>query len=102
MALPRSSGRRPGANGAPDPVPVALSCKAKIIVELQAQPGFRRNMEIGSQPQSCIGCGGANAIHDCADAIGWEVKVSSQLVDADPERFHEVFQENLPGMDWVE
>jgi len=76
--------------------------QAKIMVDLKPEPGFRRNTEICSQPQCRIGCNRANAIDDCADAIGGDVKIASQPVDADPERFHEVLQENLPGMDWIE
>jgi hypothetical protein len=34
--------------------------------------------------------------------LGETTRSASQLVDADPEWFHEVFQENLSGMDWIE
>jgi len=81
---------------------MALAYKAKIIVDLQPEPGFRRNTKISPQPQSRIGRDGAFAIYDRANSIGRDVEIASQLVDADPEWLHEVFQENLSGMDWVE
>jgi hypothetical protein len=101
QATLRRSRGRPPTNTADNVVPIALPCQAKVIVNLQPEPGFRRNTEICSQPQGRIGHDGANAIHDCTDAVGRDVQIASQLVDAEPERFHEVFQEDLSWMDWM-
>jgi hypothetical protein len=49
------------------------------MVDLQPEPGFRRNTETGSQPQSRIGRDGAKAIHDCANAIGRDDKVGEPV-----------------------
>jgi len=81
---------------------MALTDEAKIVVDLKAQPSFGRNTEVRSQPQSRVGSDGTGAIHDCANAVGRDIQVASQLVDADSQRLHEVFQENLPRMDWIE
>ena len=95
----RRSGGRPRANATDDPIPVALPNEAKVVVDLQPEPGFRRNAKVGSQPQCRIGRDGTSAIHDCADAVGWDIEIPSQLIDADPQWSHEVFQEDLSRMD---
>src|ERR1035438_9189331 len=50
----RSRGR-PRANATGDPIPVALANEAEVVVDLQPEPGFRRNTEVCSQPQCRIG-----------------------------------------------
>ncbi len=67
-----------------DLIPDALSSEAKIVVDRQAEPGFRRHPEVSSQPQCSIGSDGTGAIHDGADAVGRYIQIAGQFVGADP------------------
>ena len=61
-----------------------LARAAKIIVDLQAEPSFRRSSEICSQPECHISGNRTHAIHSFADAVGRNIQIPSQLVCADP------------------
>jgi len=61
--LPLRSRGRARTNAAQNALPVALTRAAKIIVDLQAEPSFRRNSEICSQPECRIRGNRTRAIH---------------------------------------
>ena len=82
--------------------PTMLRYQAQIIVGLQPQPGFRRNAEVSSEPQSGIGRDGAKSVHDRADSIRRDIQIASQLINAESERFHEILQKDFAGMNRIE
>jgi len=77
----------------------ALS-NTELVVSLQAHPDFRRSAEIPAEPNSCVSCYGAPAIHDSADAPGGYDDIAGEPVNADPHRLHEFLKENLPWRNW--
>ena len=85
-----------------NPVAITFPRQAKIVIELETEPGFRRNAEICSEAQRRIGGDGTNAVYDCADAVGGNVQIARQLVDAEAKRLHKVFEENFSRMDRIE
>jgi hypothetical protein len=75
-------------HAAEDAVSIALAAEAKIVVGLEAEPGFRGYLEIGSEAQGGVRGNAPGFVYYRADAVGRDIEVTDELIDADAERLH--------------
>ena len=75
---------------------------AHVVLGLQVHPEARLHAEEQAQPQGRIGGDGALAVDQVADAAGRHVDVCRQLARGDAHGFHEVFQQDFAGVDFVQ
>jgi hypothetical protein len=72
----------------------------EVIEVLQIQPKLGIGVEKSRQPQSCFRGNAAAFMDNFTDAGRWNVQFEGKLVDRELQRFHEIFAQNLSGMDW--
>lgn len=96
------SGGGASADASEDFAAAEAAREAEVVVELEAEPGFGAHAEVGGETEGGVGSDGAGSIDDGADSVGGDVEVAGELIDADAERLHEIFHEDLAGVDRVE
>ena len=84
-----------------DPLQRVL-CDFQIIAGLRVQPEARTGVEIASQPQGGIGSDAPPPVNDLRNPGHRNVQVERQPVHAEAERLHEIFAQNLTGMNGYE
>ena len=65
---------------------------------LQIEPGLRISPEISTKPQCGIGRNRALGVNNLVDSPWRNANSLGQRVLAEPQRAHEVFQQDLAGM----
>lgn len=68
---------------------------AQLVVRLQDDPDLGRDAEVAAQSQRRVRRDGPLAVDDLADAPRRHVDVPGQLVDANTQRLHELFEEDF-------
>jgi hypothetical protein len=74
---------------------------SEIEIGLESNPQIGRDTKILGQPKRGIGRDGTLAVDNGADAAWRDGNSPSEPVDAEAQRFHELFQQNLAGMNRV-
>ena len=87
------------ANPALDFFSVLASGHANIVIRLKVQPRFRRHAETGSEAQRRVRGNRALAIDDQADAIGRDIQIPRQTINAEAHGFQKILAQNLARMD---
>jgi len=72
----------------------------QVIEVLQIEPELRVGVEEPRQAQSGLGGYPAALMHNFADAGRRNVQFKREPVGRQVQRLHEIFVENLSGMDW--
>ena len=72
------------------------------MIELQSKPGFRGDAEVSPESQRRVGGNGTGPTDDHTDAVWRDVDITRQLINADPERSHEIFEEYFSRVDRIE
>src|SRR5437879_5571552 len=67
-------------------------------MHLQAEPEFRRESKIPSEPEGCVRGDRAGAPHDLAHPVGRHAKRSCHLVHTQAQRIQQILFENAPWM----
>jgi len=75
--------------------------RTDVVIGLQVQPVARLHVKKNTQTQSCVGGNGTCAVHDVANAAWWNIHVGSQLPGRDAHGFHELFEQNFAGVNFV-
>ena len=96
------SGGGAGADASEDFVAAEATSETEVVVELEAEPGFGAHAEVGAEAEGGVGGDRAGSVDDGTDAVGRDVEVAGELIDADAEGFHELLQQDLAGVDGVE
>lgn len=71
----------------------------QVVACLEIDPELGGSAESTRQTQSGVGGNAALALHNGVDAIRRDAQGTRQRILADPQRFEELFQQNLTGMD---
>jgi len=74
----------------------------EIEVDLESEPQVGRDAKILGQSKRRVRSNGTLPVDDRADASRRDGDLASELVDADTQRFHEFFPQDLAGMDRIE
>ena len=85
--------------GASRRFPIGSPRHPNSIIDLQSKPHFRRNTKVRPEPQHRVGGNRTKAVDDRADAIGRNIQIASQLINADPRGFMKSFSRISPG--WI-
>ena len=88
-----------GANPAGDffaPFPLGYT---EVVVRLEREPGLGSDAEVGAEAECSVRGDCTCSVDDGADAVRRDVEIAGQLIDADFQGLHEIFQEDFTGVD---
>lgn len=72
-----------------------------VVLGLQVQPKAWLHAEVQAEAKCRIGRNRAVAVDQFTDAARRDIDVGGKLARGNTERFHEVFQKNFAGVDFV-
>jgi hypothetical protein len=74
----------------------------KIESLLQVHPELAGGGKVAGEPQGRVGADRVFSIDDGAYACDWNMQSARQSVDGDSRRLHELFEQDLPGVNRIE
>ena len=77
-----------------------IGCNIEVVVHLKAKPEAGGIPKEACEPKGGVSGDATPAMHDLVDPARRDVQFVAQLVLAEAERLHELFQQNLARMDW--
>ena len=70
-----------------------------IVFKLEPQPGLGRCVKVEPQPQRRVGRDGALPVNNTVNPGRRHIDISREPVHADPERLHEILEQDLAWVD---